>query len=103
MIPDARGPGLQAQSLRALYRSIGQPSPATDSPARDSAPRGTTAGKWTSTGDLHMSIQATVESQSMYHVVGRRATGDRIIISESDNLDVAEKILSLMSGADYTD
>ena len=52
-----------------------------------------------------MSIhQATVEDPSIYRVVGRRATGERVVITHNADLAIAEQIMSLMWGTgDYSD
>jgi len=41
-------------------------------------------------------LQATLETGSIYHVVGTRANGERVTISEHVDPCVAEKILSLI-------
>ena len=43
--------------------------------------------------------QAILETASIYDVVGTRATGERVMISEHVDLSVAEKILSLMQNS----
>jgi hypothetical protein len=49
-----------------------------------------------------MSIhEATVETQSIYHVVGRRTTGEQVVISESADLAAAETIVALMWGTEH--
>ncbi len=48
--------------------------------------------------------QAAVETCGIYHVVGTRATGERVMISEHVDLPVAEKVLSLLqSTGNYSD
>src|SRR5262249_24433068 len=56
-------------------------------------------------GGLEMSIhQATVEDPSIYRVVGRRATGERVVITHNADPAIAEQIMSLMWGTgDYSD
>ena len=51
-----------------------------------------------------MAIQATVETQSIYHVVGMRVSGERVEITETADVAVAEKVVSLMWGSvNYSD
>ncbi len=40
--------------------------------------------------------QAALETGLIYHVVGLRTTGERVMISEHFDLTVAEKVLSLI-------
>jgi len=40
--------------------------------------------------------QEALETASIFHVVGTRPTGERVMISEHARLPVAEKILSVM-------
>jgi hypothetical protein len=56
-------------------------------------------------GDLDMSIhQTTVEAPSIYRVVGRRPTGERVEISQTADLAAAERVMSLMwTTATYSD
>jgi len=51
-----------------------------------------------------MSLHQTLEAGSIYHVVGTRATGERVVISEHVDPCVAETILSLIcSTGSYSD
>ena len=48
--------------------------------------------------------QTTIETEPIYHVIARRATGERVEISETSELVVAVTVLSLMRGtATYSD
>ena len=51
-----------------------------------------------------MSIQQATEAPSIYRVVGKRPTGERVEISETADLAAAERVMSLMwTTATYSD
>jgi len=45
--------------------------------------------------------QETLETGSLYHIVARRATGERVTISEHVDLSGAKRVLSLIKAAGH--